>query len=101
MERAINFDIAGGIDVARLERSLALKGRRVGEGRYHFTGGAQEHWVDLYTALHPRCDCGDHLWRERICKHILAALLREGNERVVRALGAVVERLRATQQVAA
>lgn len=49
MERAINFDIAGGIDVARLERSLALKGRRVGEGRYHFTGGAQEHWVDLYT----------------------------------------------------
>src|SRR3954470_9641553 len=101
MEPAIDFEMAGGVDVARLERSLALKGNRVGEGRYHFTGGEQEHWVDLYTAQHPRCDCGDHLWRERICKHILAALLREGNERVVRALGSVIEHVRTTQEVAA
>ena len=101
MEPAINMDVAGGVDVARLERSLVLKGNRVGEGRYHFTGGAQEHWVDLYSAEHPRCDCGDHRWRDSICKHILAALLREGNERVVRALGKVVERLRTTREVAA
>jgi hypothetical protein len=101
MEPAINLELAGGVDVARLERSLALKGARVGSGRYHFTGGAQEHWVDLYTAGHPRCDCGDHLWRERICKHILAALIREGNERVVRALGAVVERARGASKAAA
>jgi hypothetical protein len=45
--------------------------------------------VDLYTTSHPRCDCGDHLWRERICKHILAALLREGHERVIDSLGAL------------
>jgi len=98
MEPRIDFDRAGGVDVDRLERSLALKGSRIGEGIYHFTGGAQEHWVDLYTAQHPRCDCGDHLWRERICKHILAALIREGNERVVQALGEVVERLRVTRE---
>jgi hypothetical protein len=42
----------------------------------------------------PRCDCGDHLWRDRICKHILAALLREGNDTVVRALGSLLERVR-------
>jgi hypothetical protein len=101
MEPGINFELAGGVDIARLERSLALKGNRVGEGRYHFTGGAQEHWVDLYTASYPRCDCGDHLWREQVCKHILAALLREGNERVVCALGGVVERLRGSRQAAA
>jgi hypothetical protein len=101
MEPAINFELAGGIDIDRLERGLSLKGHRVGEGRYRFTGGAQEHWVDLYTAQQPRCDCGDHLWRDRVCKHILAALLREGNEGVVRALGAVVERLRITQEAAA
>jgi SWIM zinc finger len=101
MEPGINFDSPAGIDIDRLERSLALKGQRVGEGRYHFTGGAQEHWVDLYTADHPRCDCGDHLWREQICKHILAALLREGNERVVRALGGVVQRLRTIEGAAA
>jgi hypothetical protein len=84
---AIDFDAAGGIDLERLGRSLQLRAERIGSGRYRVVGGDSDHWVDLYTTSHPRCDCGDHLWRERICKHILAALLREGNERVVSALG--------------
>ena len=91
---AIDFDRAGGIDLERLERSLQLRGERVGHGRYHVLGGSSDHWVDLYTTSHPRCDCGDHLWRERICKHILAALLREGNDRVVGALGALFAQVR-------
>ena len=91
---AIDFDAAGGIDLGRLERSLQLRGERVGRGRYRVVGGHTDHWVDLYTTSHPRCDCGDHLWRERICKHILAALLREGNERVVLALGALFAEVR-------
>jgi hypothetical protein len=93
-EPAIDFDRAGGVDLDRLERSLGLRGERVEQGRYRVTGGSQDHWVDLYTAAYPRCDCGDHLWRDRICKHILAALLREGDERVVRALQGLIERLR-------
>src|SRR2546423_13878967 len=101
MEPAIDFEQAGGLDVARLERSLALKGNRIGEGRYHFTGGAHEHWVDLHTAQHPRCDCGDNFWREWISKHLLDPLIREGNEGVVRALGAVVGRLRTTGEAGA
>jgi SWIM zinc finger len=97
MMKDLKIDIAaaGGVDLDRLGRSLQLHGERVGDGRYHVTGGEHDHWVDLYTTSHPRCDCGDHLWRERICKHILAALLREGNETVVRALGSLFERLRA------
>jgi hypothetical protein len=91
----IDFDAAGGVDLGRLERSLGLHGERVADGRYRVTGGDHEHWVDLYTTSYPRCDCGDHLWRERICKHILAALLREGNERVVSALPRLLERVRA------
>ena len=91
---AIDFDQVGGIDLERLERSLQLRGERVGIGRYRVMGGAQDHWVDLYTTSHPRCDCGDHLWREQLCKHILAALLREGNDRVVSALGRLFARLR-------
>ena len=91
---AIDFEQAGGVDLDRLERSLKLEGRRVGEGRYHVVGGDHDHWVDLYTTSIPRCDCGDHLWRDRICKHILAALLREGNDTVVRALGSLFERVR-------
>lgn len=91
----IDFDAAGGVDLDRLERSLGLRGERVGNGRYRITGGTQDHWVDLYTTAHPRCDCGDHLWRERICKHILAALLREGNERVVTTLPRLLARTHA------
>ena len=91
---AIDFDAAGGIDLGRLERSLQLRGERVGRGRYRVVGGHTDHWVDLYTTSHPRCDCGDHLWRERICKHILAALLREGNDRVVAALGTLFAQVR-------
>lgn len=90
----IDFDRAGGVDFARLERSLGLETERIGDGRYRVRGGSSEHWVDLYTTTMPRCDCGDHLWRERVCKHILAALLREGNERVVRALGQMVAQIR-------
>jgi hypothetical protein len=90
----IDFDLAGGVDLDRLERSLQLTGERIGVGRYRVTGGSQTHWVDLYSTAHPRCDCGDHLWREQICKHILAALLREGNDRVVAALARLLGRWR-------
>ena len=90
----IDFDAAGGVDLDRLERSLGLEGVRVGEGRYRVSGGASEHWVDLRSPSHPRCDCGDHLWRDRSCKHILAALLREGDDRVIHALGDVLQRAR-------
>jgi hypothetical protein len=92
----IDLDAAGGVDLDRLERGLALRGERVGHGRYRVTGGAQIHWVDLFSSAHPRCDCGDHLWRDQVCKHILAALLREGDERVVRALVVLLERVRAS-----
>jgi hypothetical protein len=97
---AIDLDRIGGIDSERLERSLQLDGERVGTGRYRVTGGAQDHWVDLYTTSHPRCDCGDHLWREQLCKHILAALLREGNDRVVSALGRLFAELKELRKAA-
>ena len=91
---AIDFPAAGGVDLRRLERSLGLRVQAAGRGRYRVSGGAELHWVDLYSAQHPRCDCGDHLWRDRICKHILAALLREGDERVLGSLSRLVQQLR-------
>lgn len=94
----VEIEIAGiGVDGARLERSLTLVGEKVGHGRYRVIGGREAHWVDLYTANHPRCDCADHLWREALCKHILAALHREGHEQVIRAVGGLVARLRETK----
>ena len=82
------------IDLGRLERGLALEGIQVGDGRWRMDGGREPHWVDLRTPNTPRCDCGDHLWREATCKHILAALLREGHPRVIAALGQLVHALR-------
>ena len=90
----LDVEAAGGVDLDRVERALELAADRIGHGRYRVRGGAQDHWVDLFTAAHPRCDCGDHLWRDAVCKHILAALLREGDPRVVSAVGQVVARLR-------
>ena len=98
-EPMIEFEAAGGVDLDRLERSLALRGERVGHGRYHITGGDHDHWVDLYTTSIPRCDCGDHVWRERVCKHILAALLREGNTKVVDAIGRLFARLKELREL--
>ncbi|HEX5386690.1 MAG TPA: SWIM zinc finger family protein [Gemmatimonadales bacterium] len=100
MDVAIDFAAAGGVDFNRLERGLELHLERVGVGQYRVSGGAQEHWVDLVSAVHPRCDCGDHLWRDRVCKHILAALLREGDERVLAAVGALVVQLRTAARAA-
>jgi hypothetical protein len=50
--------------------------------------------VDLISRDHPRCDCGDYLWRETICKHIIAARLREGDEQVLTQVGALVRSLK-------
>jgi hypothetical protein len=83
-----------GIDSDRLERSLGLRAERLSPGRFRIEGGEHTHWVDLYTTDLPRCDCADHLWREQVCKHILAALLREGDEQVLAALRRLVAELR-------
>jgi uncharacterized Zn finger protein len=83
------------VDLDRLERGVQLVADRTGPRRYRVTGGATEHWVDLgATGARPRCDCGDYLWRDRECKHILAAMLREGNAGVISAIGPMVARLR-------
>jgi hypothetical protein len=89
MTTVVTIDVAaaGGIEPGRLERCLGLEVEPTGRGRYLVRGGTEPHWVDLHSRLVPRCDCGDHLWREQICKHILAAMLREGDERVIREVG--------------
>lgn len=89
-----------GIDLDRLERSLPLRAARAGPGQFRVDGGAHTHWVDLYTSDLPRCDCADHLWRQQVCKHLLAALLREGDERVLAALHRLVSVLRSRQLAA-
>jgi hypothetical protein len=81
------------IDSGRVERGVQLECDPIGDGRYRVTGGDSDHWVDLVSRDHPRCDCGDYLWRDVICKHIVAAMLREGDERMLFRVGEVVRAL--------
>lgn len=94
------------IDPERLERALALTvesfegvdtdtGEIVPQpGCYSVTPasaasekqGIVGYWVDLYSHDVPRCDCGDHTYRDTICKHMLACLLHENNPTVCAAL---------------
>ena len=90
------------VDLDRLERGVQLVCGRVGEGRYHVAGGASDHWVDLgATGAGPKCDCADYLWRDHVCKHILAAQLREGHSDVIAAIGPMVLRLKQALEPAA
>ena len=83
-----------GIELGRVERGVQLQCEPVGDRRYRVTGGNSTHWVDLVSPDHPRCDCGDYLWREVTCKHIIAARLREGDEAVLFKVGALVRSLK-------
>ena len=83
-----------GIELGRVERGVQLTCESVGDRRYRVTGGNSTHWVDLVSPDHPRCDCGDYLWREVTCKHIIAARLREGDEAVLFKVGALVRSLK-------
>lgn len=99
-ERAWDIVPESDIDLPRLERGLNLQVRPVAPGRFRVSGGREAHWVDLVTRNQPRCDCGDHLWREALCKHILAALLRQGDERVLDGVRALVSELREERRAA-
>ena len=90
----VNIEAAGGIDPARLARALRLSVQRIERGRYQVSGAKSVHYVDLIDPAMERCDCGDFLWRQLVCQHLLACLLREGDERVVAAAARLVAALR-------
>lgn len=82
----VNIERAGGIEPDRLLRALHLEVERIGRGEYRVSGGEETHYVDLINPSVERCDCADHLLREIVCKHLLACLLREGDDRVIRSV---------------
>lgn len=90
----VDIAAAGGIDPARLVRALQLGVKRIGRGRYETSGGKAVHYVDLIDPAMERCDCADFIWRQLVCQHMLACLLREGDERVVAAAARLVTALR-------
>ncbi len=72
------------IDEGRLARAVHLDATRVGSGRcYQVTGGARSHVVDLDD---DGWNCGDYAFRHQLCKHVIRALLAEGDGEVIAAL---------------
>lgn len=91
--RLVDIEAAGGIEPRRLSRALRLSVSRMERGRFEVTGGAETHYVDLIDPRTQRCDCADHLLRDAVCQHLIACLLREGDERVIRSLSETVHAL--------
>ena len=75
------------VDPGRLHRAIWLDIERMGPGRYKVEGGRDPHSVDLAVG---GCDCADAAYRKAVCKHELAARLREGDPMVIRALRLIV-----------
>lgn len=85
--------VAFGVELGRLERALALTVQQLGNGRYLVTGGKQAHYVDLGRWAPCPCDCDDRV--EGVpCKHVLRAMLAEGDERVLLAVATLTAAFR-------
>lgn len=88
----IDFAKLPPIDRGRFHRALFLGTARIGGGQYRVFDPLkplkheEAHHVDLYSNDTPRCDCGDHEYRQLLCKHILACLLVEKHPVAVQAL---------------
>lgn len=72
------------IDLGRLARAVHLDAQRIGDSVYLVSGGATAHRVDLRVG--EACDCDDRRIRGATCKHVLRAMLGEGDPDVLRAL---------------
>jgi hypothetical protein len=72
--------------IRTLARAIEMHAERTDVGVYRVWGGRDPHWVNLYDTNQDRCDCAHHLLGMKVCKHIMAALLREGMPLVVKAV---------------
>ena len=66
------------LDMKRVGRAVDLAVENVGEGEYRVWSSRNEYYVALLP--HYDCPCGDFVWRNELCKHIIAALLFHGDE---------------------
>ena len=58
---------------------MTLTVEPVGPRQYKVSGPDSVHWVALGHWDIPPCDCEDHLWRDRVCKHMKAVYAYESS----------------------
>jgi hypothetical protein len=65
------------LDKALMRKALALRVEPIGDFEYHVTGEEDDYYVALHYYF--SCDCADFIYRDRICKHLLASLVVHGD----------------------
>lgn len=65
------------LDMDVVERARLLDVERISAAGFRVGGGEDEHHVALLPYF--ECHCGDFLYRSRICKHLVAALISVGD----------------------
>jgi hypothetical protein len=94
----LDLEMAVGVDIVSLAQSRA---QRKSCRRRHLTGSAPEDWIDPGSTRELRSDCGINSGVSGVANTFALPFREWGNERVVRALGDVVQALRTTREVAA
>ena len=61
-------------DPARVQRASGLVVEPQADGSFLVK---QMYRVQLDDPMTPACDCGDHAWRDGLCKHAIAAIAYE------------------------
>lgn len=83
------------VEPTRLARAFELRVDDVldtGIYAVHSPQSGERHYVNLADPDCPACDCGDHVFRERLCAHALAAMLYEEDQRLLYLVGRLVRR---------
>lgn len=63
------------LDPGRARRALELDVHYIGQDRYFVDNGEGGYWVNLDPL---DCNCGDAVWNNQICRHLIAALTLAG-----------------------
>jgi len=66
------------LDPVRVGKAMDLNVHRIDDDHFRVYSSRNEYHV----ALRPyyECGCGDFVWRNHICKHLIAALLWDGDD---------------------
>jgi hypothetical protein len=84
------------LEKGRVSRARGLFVEHVGPGLFLVWGDTGHHDVVLHP--HFGCTCGDNTWQDRLCKHLIAALLYVGDPDVRAAVAEVEAALAAERE---
>lgn len=83
------------LDPDRARRALELDVHYIGQDRYFVDNGKGGYWVNLDPL---DCNCGDAVWNNQICRHLIAALTLAGYGPAVETVARAYEKLESERE---